>query len=246
MSLRPRIWAPAASSSLASADIIFEVVFGPGRIEDVAGVADRRLRRACPPRPPRPSTTRMFSTQFRQSKTRNRSTPPFAAWRDEDTSRHCRDSWCSRRRWRRAAASAAGGSGAASRTSDSRSHGSSVRKRMATSKVAPPQHSSENKLRQRARIGAGDARRCRSVRMRVASSDWCAVAHRRVGEQHALLLAHPARRTSSGRAASSTCLRAVGQHCRSIERHARAPIASAGGVGRPRVSGWPLTVTSAM
>ena len=29
-------------------------------------------------------------------------------------------------------------------------------------------------LRQAARIGLGDARRCRSVRMRVASSDWCA------------------------------------------------------------------------
>ena len=63
--------------------------------------------------------------------------------------------------------------GIASRSAASRSHGSSPRKRRATSYVAPPQHSTLSSCGVvRATCGA-TATRSR-VRTRVASSDWCA------------------------------------------------------------------------
>ena len=123
-------------------DIIGEVVFRPRRIEDVAGVADRRLAelsRLAAPRPSRRACSRPSSGSRRRGRGRCRPPPPRA----RRSARHCRDSWCSRRRWRRAAASAAGCWARARGCAASRSHGSSVRKRMATSKVAPPQHSSD-------------------------------------------------------------------------------------------------------
>ena len=45
---------------------------------------------------------------------------------------------------------------------------------MVTSKVAPPHISRLNRFGQAMRDEVGDAPACRSVRMRVASSDWCA------------------------------------------------------------------------
>ena len=44
MSLIARIWQPASSSSFAIVDVIGEVIFGAGGIEQIAGVADRAFR----------------------------------------------------------------------------------------------------------------------------------------------------------------------------------------------------------
>ena len=126
------------------ADIVFEAVLGAVGIEDVAGVADGALA----------ELARLAHRVHRDAHVLD----PVEAVEDAEevdaarrppggrrSGRHCRDSWCSRRRWSRGAASAGGCSGACSRMSARRSHGSSVRKRMATSKVAPPQHSSERR-----------------------------------------------------------------------------------------------------
>ena len=164
--------APAASSSFASRDVIFQVVLGPARVEDVAGVADGGLRRACPPRSTASIETRMFSTQFRQSNTRKTSMPAFAA--------------CARSSLHHIVGivGVADAVGAAQQHLQQqvrhRARGSRqplprvipCRKRMATSKVAPPQHSSENSP---GAMRAHRPARCAtmsSVRMRVASSDW--------------------------------------------------------------------------
>ena len=84
MSLTAMMCAPARSSSRASLDVVGEVVFRPRRVEDVAGVADRRLAELSRSRSTASIATRMFSTQFRQSKTRKRSMPASAASRDEE------------------------------------------------------------------------------------------------------------------------------------------------------------------
>ena len=93
---------------LGQRDIVFEVVFGARRIEDVAGVADRRF-------------AELVLGAHRVHRDAHVLDPVEAVehaeqvdaagrrLRDEMTGRHCRDSWCSRRRWRRAAASAAAG-----------------------------------------------------------------------------------------------------------------------------------------
>ena len=63
--------------------------------------------------------------------------------------------------------------GTASRRRARRSHGSSCRKRSATSNVAPPQHSSEKSSgSSRARYPAAPS--MSNVLIRVANSDWCA------------------------------------------------------------------------
>ena len=61
----------------------------------------------------------------------------------------------------------------ASRSAASRSHGSSARKRSATSYVAPPQHSTREQLGRGPRDVRGDRQQV-LVRTRVASSDWWA------------------------------------------------------------------------
>ena len=43
MSFSAMIWAPAFSSSTGKIGVVFQIVFRPGRIEDIAGIADRRL-----------------------------------------------------------------------------------------------------------------------------------------------------------------------------------------------------------
>lgn len=57
-----------------------------------------------------------------------------------------------------------------------RSHGSSYKKRIATSNVAPPQHSSEYALAS-AQLVSLAILAISIVRRRVASSDWCASRH---------------------------------------------------------------------
>ena len=66
--------------------------------------------------------------------------------------------------------------GTASRICARRSHGHSWRKRMETSKVAPPQFSSDISGAIVCAV-AGAASSSSRVRMRVASSDWCASRH---------------------------------------------------------------------
>jgi hypothetical protein len=61
---------------------------------------------------------------------------------------------------------------------------------MATSKVAPPQHSSDSKLRQGARIDAGDIGDVMGAHAG-GEQRLVAVAHGGVGEEHAVFVAHP-------------------------------------------------------
>jgi hypothetical protein len=126
----------------------------------------------------------MFSTQLRQSNTRKRSIPPWLP-ADETGAPHCRDSWCNQRRWSRAAASAS----------------QHVRRAFAdlsqplprifgqephdTSKVAPPQHSSD---RSSGTPGHRPAKRGDVVCPHPGGQQrLVAVAHGRVGHQDTLL-----------------------------------------------------------
>ena len=94
--------------------------------------------------------------------------------------------------------------GAAAAIARSRSHGSSCRKRYATSKVAPPQHSNENA--RASSLPATAAPLARSiVRTRVASSDWCA-SRIVVSVTSTRVCARTQRAIASGPSASSTAL----------------------------------------
>ena len=65
---------------------------------------------------------------------------------------------------------------------------------MATSKVAPPQHSSENRLRQRMRVIRRDGQHVGSAHAR-GEQRLVGVAHGGVGQQYLLLFAHPLRKS---------------------------------------------------
>ena len=119
-------------------DVVFKRIFFAARIENVAGVADGGFADACRFCAPLPWGCFMFGSQLSESKMRKISMPCARGFVDEFAPPHCPDRRCSRRRSRRAAASgnrcwewlrAAG---------RRRCQGSSCRKRMATSKVAPP------------------------------------------------------------------------------------------------------------
>ena len=73
-----------------------------------------------------------------------------------------------------------------------RCHGSSLRKRIATSKVAPPQHSIGEKLRHQARVVRRNGDHVVRAHAR-RKQGLMRIAHRRVGEQNALLDQHPLR-----------------------------------------------------
>ncbi len=113
---------------------------------------------------------------------------------------------------------------------------------MATSKVAPPQHSSDSSCgKPRAQAAAEPT--MSKLRMRVASSDWWAsrmvvsvTSTRRCSRIHA---AKPC-----GPSLSNSCL--APSAGAAAKRGASGRRALAGGRGRPLASGWPLTLTSAM
>jgi hypothetical protein len=89
---------------LGQIHIVGERIFGPVRIVDVAGVAQVPSH-SLPASRTASMETRMFSTQLRQSNTRKRSMPPLCRLERRTGAPHCRDSWCSPRRWSHAAAS---------------------------------------------------------------------------------------------------------------------------------------------
>ena len=143
MSLMPRIWQPARLQLLGQLDVIVERIFGAVGIENVAGVADRAFGQLAGSRATASMATRMFSTQLRQSKMRKRSMPG------------------ARRLAHEIAHDIVGIIGVADAVGAAQQHlrqdigralaqlaraaptGLRSRNRMATSKVAPPQHSSE-------------------------------------------------------------------------------------------------------
>ncbi len=93
--------------------------------------------------------------------------------------------------------------GRAARSLSSRSHGSSPRKRSATSYVAPPQASTDSSSGvRRARYGAAATRSF--VRTLVASSDWCA-SRKVVSVIARAVCARRPRANSSGPTSSSRC-----------------------------------------
>ena len=139
-----------------------------------------RTGRRCSRSPPRTGrrsrtasiATRMFSTQLSESKTRNTIDPPAAAWLHEVADRHCPGSSCSRPRSRPATASGTA-DWAWPRAARQAFQGSSLRKRSATSKVAPPRIPARTVAAACARK-TGATASMSAVRMRVANSDWCA------------------------------------------------------------------------
>ena len=108
--------------------------------------------------------------------------------------------------------------GAACRSAASRSHGSSARKRSATSYVAPPHASIDQQLRGQPGHVAGD-------REQVAGADpggeqaLVGVAERRVGDRDPLLLAQR-RREPLGPEPEQLLARAVGCRHGEVERSA--------------------------
>ncbi len=131
-----------------------------------------------------------------------------------------------------------------SRSMARRSHGSSLQKahRDVEGRAAPAFH--REQLRQQAARSTGAMAACRVVRMRVASSDWCASRMRRVGEQHALLGEHPLRELL-GPERLELLLRAGRRRLGGGTRGGRGALRRAGRA-RLRVSGWPLTIVSPM
>ena len=98
-------------------------------------------------------------------------------------------------------------------------------------------------LRQAARIGLGDGDDVVGAHAR-RQQRLVRVAHRRVGDEHARLGLHPfgeSLRAAARRGAAWCRARALPS-----KRGASGARASAGGLARPRASGWPLTVTSAI
>ena len=131
--------------------------------------------------------------------------------------------------------------GTASRICARRSHGHSCKKRIATSKVAPPQFSSESSGAIVCAV-AGAASSSSRVRMRVASSDWCASRHV-VSVRSSPSCARTALAKPSGPSRSSTCFQPAGG----------APAGAAGATGSmtdgglatmsaPSSGGWPFTL----
>jgi hypothetical protein len=113
---------------------------------------------------------------------------------------------------------------------------------MATSKVAPPQHSRLKQARQRRARRPGDAVMS-NERMRVASSDWCA-SRIVVSVTSTRSCAFIQRRGPLGPRVEA--LLRAGEAGSGGNSGTTRAAASAGGFGRSRTSGWPLTVTSAM
>ena len=119
---------------LGEPQVVVERVEVLGGVEQVAGVADARpRRRRCRSRAPRRSPGASGSTSLSASKMRKMSTPVAAASRTKASVDLGRVRACSRRCCGRAAASGSAMFGSASRRAASRSHGSSPRKRSATS-----------------------------------------------------------------------------------------------------------------
>ena len=144
MSLIARIWQPAFSSSFAMLDVIGEIDIWRGRDREYRRYSRSRLPPACPLRAPR-RWRRAYSRPSSGSRKCGTDPCPLRAVRaTKCLARHCRDNWCSRRHWRRAAASAVRRLGTRLRASaPAAPTGLRSRKRIATSKVAPPQHSSD-------------------------------------------------------------------------------------------------------
>ena len=215
---------------LGQLDVVLQVVLRPRRVEHVAGVADRRLAERAgldARRPSRRACCRPSSASRRRGRRRCRPWPPAG----RSSARRCRDSWCSRPRWRRAAASGTGCSARLRAGVRSRSHGSSFRKRIATSKVAPPQHSSENRSGQHARVVRRDLGQVVGAHAR-GEQRLVRVAHRGVGEQHAAARRASSRRTSS----APSCLQPV---ARAGRRH-RCDRSQCGGL----IGGLPAAVAA--
>ena len=231
MSLMASTWAPAAFSSLRQLDVVVEVYLRLVRVAQVAGVADRRLaqlagleHRLDGDAHVRDPVERVEDAEQVDAAPRRR----CATKKPHDVVRivgvadgvgraqqHLQQQVRHRARAARA----------------SRSQGSSCRKRMATSKVAPPHTPPRTAAAAGARSTGAIAAMSR-VRMRVASSDWCASRMRRVGEQHALLLAASTARSAPARARrASACVPGGGRAAAAPAAAAAAP--SCGGRARP-------------
>ena len=129
--------------------------------------------------------------------------------------------------------------GIASRSAASRSHGSSARKRSATSYVAPPQHSTDHSSGVVRETCSATASRSRE-RTRVASSDWWA-SRKVVSVTATRSWARSRRANSSGPTSRSSWRVPSGTGC---DRSSDGSLLD--GVTETRASpcGW-LTVTSA-
>ena len=161
MSLMARMWAPIFSSSLASVDVIFQIVFRPAAVEDVAGVADGRFAeraRFCTAS----IATRMLGIQLSGSKMRNRSMPACGRLVDERFARRCRDNSYSRRRSSRAAASETGCWESCSRRSASRCQGAFLQKPHGRVERRPAPHLDREHARAQPGVRLGDVRACRA------------------------------------------------------------------------------------
>ena len=133
--------------------------------------------------------------------------------------------------------------GMRARSWSSRSHGSSCRKRIDGVERRPAPHLQAEKLRQQMRDGIGDLQQIERAHAR-GQQRLMRIAHRRIGEQQLLLLAHPLGRIFPAPVPAACSAVPAAGACRSCTAGSTGSGSSRFGSNFPFTSGRPLMITS--